>query len=61
MAMKSPTEKLLGFLASEEGPTTVEYAIMLGLIVLACFAAVSAVGTTSSTVFRTVTTEGLSQ
>ncbi len=32
------------FLASEEGPTAVEYAVMLALIVIVCLAAIGQVG-----------------
>ncbi len=32
------------FLASEEGPTAVEYAVMLALIVFACLVAIGQVG-----------------
>jgi len=33
------------FLTSEDGPTAVEYAVMLALIVVACIATITAVGT----------------
>ena len=33
------------FLASEDGPTAVEYAVMLALIVVVCIGTISAVGT----------------
>jgi pilus assembly protein Flp/PilA len=32
------------FLVSEDGPTAVEYAVMLGLIIMVCWAAISSVG-----------------
>ncbi len=34
--------QLLRFLRSEDGPTAVEYAVMLALIVIACMAGVQA-------------------
>jgi pilus assembly protein Flp/PilA len=37
-------KKTLRFLASEEGPAAVEYAVMLALILAAVFATVQAVG-----------------
>jgi pilus assembly protein Flp/PilA len=40
------------FLLSEDGPTAVEYAIMLALIVLVCITAIQAVGTNASTKFQ---------
>lgn len=33
------------FLESEDGPTAVEYAVMLALIVVACITTITAVGT----------------
>jgi pilus assembly protein Flp/PilA len=43
--------KLRRFAASEEGPTAVEYAVMLSLIVAICLAAVKSVGNNTKTVF----------
>ena len=40
------------FLNSEDGPTAVEYAIMLALIVLVCILAIQAVGSNASTKFQ---------
>ena len=42
------------FLASEDGPTAVEYAVMLALIVVVCLAAVQTIGTNASAKFTTV-------
>ena len=36
------------FVISEEGPTAVEYAVMLALIITMCFVAISNVGTANS-------------
>lgn len=52
--MKSLTKKLQCFLASEDGPTAVEYAVMLALIIIVCLAAISAIGTNASTTFTNV-------
>lgn len=49
--MKSVIQKMQRFLASEDGPTAVEYAVMLALIVIVCLGAISAVGTATSTTF----------
>lgn len=35
---------LLRLLREEDGPTAVEYAVMLSLILMACFAAITVVG-----------------
>ena len=43
--MKSLAQKVQRFLVSEDGPTAVEYAVMLALIVIVCLTAISAVGT----------------
>ena len=42
--MKSFAKKVQRFLASEDGPTAVEYAVMLALIVIVCLAAIQAIG-----------------
>jgi pilus assembly protein Flp/PilA len=42
------------FLLSEDGPTAVEYAVMLALIVIVCLTAISAVGTRASATFKKV-------
>ena len=49
--MKSLDKKLLRFLASEDGPTAVEYAVMLALIVVVCITAIQAVGQNANTTF----------
>ena len=43
--MKSLAKKVQRFLVSEDGPTAVEYAVMLALIVIVCLAAIQAIGT----------------
>ena len=40
------------FLAAEEGPTAVEYAVMLSLIVCACIAAITSIGSNATSVFQ---------
>ena len=42
------------FLASEDGPTAVEYAVMLALIVVVCLTAISSLGTKASTTFNDI-------
>ncbi|MFN9720142.1 MAG: Flp family type IVb pilin, partial [Planctomycetota bacterium] len=42
--MKKFAASVKKFLVSEDGPTAVEYAVMLALIVVVCLAAVGAVG-----------------
>ena len=40
--MKSLAKKMHRFLVSEDGPTAVEYAVMLALIVVVCLTAITA-------------------
>ncbi len=52
--MKSLAQKVQRFLVSEDGPTAVEYAVMLALIVIVCLTAISSVGTKTSATFNKV-------
>jgi pilus assembly protein Flp/PilA len=52
--MKSLAKKVQRFLVSEDGPTAVEYAVMLALIVIVCLAAIQAIGTNCSAAFQEV-------
>ena len=52
--MKSLAQKVQRFLVSEDGPTAVEYAVMLALIVIVCLTAITAVGTKTSGTFNKV-------
>ena len=49
--MKNIVSKVQRFLKSEDGPTAVEYAIMLALIVIVCLVAIQSVGTNASSRF----------
>lgn len=42
------------FLVAEDGPTAVEYAVMLALIIVVCLTAIKAVGTTANDRFNDV-------
>ena len=42
------------FLKKEDGPTAVEYAVMLALIIVVCIAAVTAIGTNANSTFSNV-------
>jgi pilus assembly protein Flp/PilA len=46
----------VNFLKSEDGPTAVEYAVMLALIIVVCIAAISALGSNASGTFNKVAT-----
>ena len=45
------------FLKREDGPTAVEYAVMLALIIVVCLASISLIGTNANTTFNTVATK----
>ena len=45
------TSTLVNFLKNEDGPTAVEYAVMLALIIVVCIGAVSALGSNASNTF----------
>jgi pilus assembly protein Flp/PilA len=51
---RSIVQSIKTFLKSEDGPTAVEYAVMLALIVVVCLTAVRAVGTNTSNKFNDV-------
>jgi pilus assembly protein Flp/PilA len=42
------------FLRREDGPTAVEYAVMLALIIVVCIAAITALGTNANATFTEV-------
>ena len=42
------------FIVSEDGPTAVEYAVMLSLIVVVCLAAISTLGQSSNSKFTEI-------
>ena len=52
--MKSLAQKVQRFLTAEDGPTAVEYAVMLALIIIVCLASISAVGSKTSATFTKV-------
>ena len=52
--MKNFAMKLKRFLKSEDGPTAVEYAVMLSLIIVVCLTAVTSIGKNASTTFTNV-------
>lgn len=44
------------FLLSEDGPTAVEYAVMLALIIVVCIGTITAIGTKVNTSFDSTKT-----
>jgi pilus assembly protein Flp/PilA len=49
---------IIQFLKAEDGPTAVEYAVMLALIIVVCIAAVTTIGRSASTTFSRVASAG---
>jgi pilus assembly protein Flp/PilA len=54
--MKKFGNALVSFLKSEDGPTAVEYAVMLALIIVVCIAAITTLGTNANNTFTKVGT-----
>jgi pilus assembly protein Flp/PilA len=52
--MRKLGQHLIKFLKSEDGPTAVEYAVMLALIIVVCIAAVITLGQNASGTFNYV-------
>ncbi len=52
--MKEFAQSIRRFLSSEDGPTAVEYAVMLSLIIVVCLTAIQAVGTNANNKFNAV-------
>ncbi|HUT88770.1 MAG TPA: Flp family type IVb pilin [Thermoguttaceae bacterium] len=52
--MKLLAKNVHRFLVSEDGPTAVEYAVMLALIVIVCLTAISSLGTAAKNTFEGV-------
>jgi pilus assembly protein Flp/PilA len=52
--MNTLANRIRKFIVSEDGPTAVEYAVMLALILVACIAVVTSLGQNVSTTFSTV-------
>jgi pilus assembly protein Flp/PilA len=47
-------KQVVEFLKKEEGPTAVEYAVMLALIIVVCLVAITALGTSANATFGNV-------
>jgi pilus assembly protein Flp/PilA len=47
-------KKLVAFLKKEDGPTAVEYAVMLALIIVVCIAAITSLGSNANRTFGNV-------
>jgi pilus assembly protein Flp/PilA len=52
--MKAFQTQVFRFLKSEDGPTAVEYAVMLALIIVVCITAITALGSNANKTFNNV-------
>jgi pilus assembly protein Flp/PilA len=55
--MRKLARALVDFLNAEDGPTAVEYAVMLALIIVVCIVTVTALGTNAYNTFSYVGTK----
>ena len=55
--MRQLSQAVVHFLKAEDGPTAVEYAVMLALIIVVCITAITALGTNASNTFSYVATQ----
>ena len=53
------TKRVVDFLKKEDGPTAVEYAVMLALILVVLIAAISNIGTTTSSMYNDLSLQGV--
>ena len=54
--MKRVANWVREFLSKEDGPTAVEYAVMLALIIVVCIAAITTLGSNANATFTSVGT-----
>ena len=52
--MRQFRQQVVNFLRREEGPTAVEYAVMLALIIVVCIAAITTLGSNANSTFNKV-------
>jgi pilus assembly protein Flp/PilA len=52
--MKNLLQPVVNFLKREDGPTAVEYAVMLALIVVVCIVAITTIGTNANATFNQI-------
>ena len=55
--MRKLGQHLVSFLKNEDGPTAVEYAVMLALIIVVCIAAITALGSNANNTFSYVASD----
>ena len=55
--MRKFSQTLVSFVKDESGPTAVEYAVMLALIIVVCIAAITTLGSNANNTFSSVATK----
>jgi pilus assembly protein Flp/PilA len=55
--MRKFTQSIVNFVKREDGPTAVEYAVMLALIIVVCLAAITTLGQNANSTFSSVGTK----
>jgi pilus assembly protein Flp/PilA len=55
--MRQFANSVVKFLRAEDGPTAVEYAVMLALIIVVCITAITALGSNANNTFSYVGTK----
>ena len=55
--MQKLSKFVVNFVKSEDGPTAVEYAVMLALIIVVCIAAITALGSNANNTFSYVASD----
>jgi pilus assembly protein Flp/PilA len=53
-SMRKFGQAVVKFLKGEDGPTAVEYAVMLALIIVVCITAITTLGTNANATFQNV-------
>jgi pilus assembly protein Flp/PilA len=56
--LRSLTQHAVQFLKAEDGPTAVEYAVMLALIIVVCLGAITTLGQNAKSTFNNVALNG---
>ena len=56
--MQELMRSIVQFLKAEDGPTAVEYAVMLALIIVVCIAAITTLGNNAKSTFSNVALNG---
>jgi pilus assembly protein Flp/PilA len=54
LVMQTFKNAVVNFMKREDGPTAVEYAVMLALIIVVCITAITALGTNANKTFTSV-------